>query len=223
LIALLALGGGAILIKLHTTRTDANGFYNTAANPFSTRTRALVSDKLAVDSGGADWAFRQGHLGTLRVAAQGTGGKPIFVGVGTAQAVRSYLRGVAREEVRDLEVDPFSVKTYVHHGGVVPAIPASRHIWNASARGNGRQTLTWQVRKGNWAIVVMNADGSPNVSTRMSVGAKLGLLLWVGLGLLAFGVVVVAGGVALIVSGGRRRPIRPVASERPSTSRREAA
>jgi hypothetical protein len=222
LLALVALGGGAILVGVHTTRTDANGFYKSAANPLSTRTRALVTDNLAVDTGGADWAYRQGHLGTIRVAAQGTAGKPIFVGVGTEQAVRSYLRGVAREEIQDFEVRPFSVTTMVRHGDVVPAAPASRKIWSASTSGNGRQTLTWRVREGDWSVVVMNADGSANVSTRVSVGAKLGLLLWVGVGLLAFGAVMAVGGSALIVAGGRRRPAGQVVADRPSTITQEA-
>jgi hypothetical protein len=43
------------------------------------------------------------------------------------------------------------------------------------------------------------------VGTDVSVGARLGFILWLGLGILAFGAVLLAAGIVAIV-GGRRRP-----------------
>ncbi len=77
--------------------------------------------------------------------------------------------------------------------------------------GPGRQTMTWPVQKGAWAVVIMNADGSRGVSSDVSVGAKLGFMRALGIGLLIGGVIVAAGG-AFAVLMGMRRPRPPAAA-----------
>jgi hypothetical protein len=70
--------------------------------------------------------------------------------------------------------------------------------------------MTWPVQKGAWAVVIMNADGSRGVSSGVSVGAKLGFMRSLGIGLLIVGVILAAGGAAAIVMGMRRpRPPAP--------------
>ena len=63
--------------------------------------------------------------------------------------------------------------------------------------------MTWPVERGDWSVVIMNADGSPGVSAGVSVGAKLGLMLWIGVGLVAVGAILAAvGGAAILVARG---------------------
>jgi hypothetical protein len=65
--------------------------------------------------------------------------------------------------------------------------------------------MTWPVKRGDWSVVIMNADGSPGVSAGVSVGAKLGFMLWLGAGLVAVGAILAAGGGAAVLVA-RRTP-----------------
>jgi hypothetical protein len=73
----------------------------------------------------------------------------------------------------------------------------------------GTQTLTWEVREGDWSVVLMNADGSRGVVADIDLGAKLSFLLWVAIGLLIGGVLVVGGSTALIILAARTRQPPP--------------
>jgi hypothetical protein len=200
-VTFVALGGG--LVGLHALKRNGDGFYATGQKTLKTPTYALVADKL--DANGPSWLFGKNRLGTIRVAANGTPAKPIFIGVARTAQVDTYLRGVAQDEIGDFDIDPFSVSYDRHPGTAAPAAPAGQSLWAARATGSGRQTLTWRVREGNWAVVVMNADGSQGVQTDVSVGAKAGVLVWVGAGLLALGALFAAW-AAILSIGLRRRP-----------------
>ena len=80
----------------------------------------------------------------------------------------------------------------------LPARPANASFWAATATGPGTQALTWKPDVGRWAVVVMNADGSRRVAADVSVGAKTGVLLPVGIGLFVLSLLVVIGAAALV-------------------------
>jgi hypothetical protein len=213
LLGIVSLGAGGVLLAVH--QRDSDGFYASGSNPIATPTHALVAESRNVGTGGPDWPIGRGRLGTLRVTATGTAAKPVFVGIAPRDRVADYLRGVAYDEVRDLELDPFSVNTQRHPGATTPAPPAGEAMWWASARGAGSQSVRWHVRSGNWAVVVMNADGTPGVATNIGVAAKLGFLPWVGAGLAVLGVGLGAGGAVMIAANGgrlRRSAIGPDAA-----------
>jgi hypothetical protein len=204
LISLVPLVGGGVLVGVHETQRDDDGYYASGHNALSTPTRALVSDELEVGDGdGPGWLFEPGRLGTLRVTASGTRSKPVFVGIAERDEVDAYLAGVSRDEITDFELDPFSVDRTRHAGNAVPERPATRGFWAESATGSGEQSIAWPVKEGDWAVVVMNADGSTGVATRVSVGAKIGLILWLGVAALAVGVLFLAAAVVALVAAGR--------------------
>jgi hypothetical protein len=65
----------------------------------------------------------------------------------------------------------------------------------------------------------MNADGSRGVAADIDLGAKLSFLLWVAIGLLLGGVLVVGGSTALIVLAARTRQPQPAPPAPPSAGR----
>ena len=211
LLGLASLGVGGVLLAVHATQRDGSGFYASGANPVSTPTHALVAERLDVGTDGPDWLFRKGRLGTLRVTATGTAARPVFLGIAPRGDVNRYLRGVAYDEIRDFELDPFAVTTRHHAGSADPPPPVAGGGWSASVSGTGTQTLRWNVRKGDWTVVLMNADGSRDVAANVSVGAKLPFVPWVGTGFAAFGLLTGVGGGVLIATGsGRLRRPRPM-------------
>ena len=208
-VATVALGGA--LVGMHSTQRDADGFYSTGQKTLATPTHALVADKIDVGTDGPGWLFRKSRLGTVRVTAGGTAAKPVFVGIARTSQVGAYLRGVAQDEITDLKVDPLSVAYDRRPGTVTPGAPDGQPFWASHASGSGRQSVTWPVQKGNWAVVIMNADGTPGVQARVSVGAKAGFLVWLGAGLLGLGALFAAGAVACYFGGRKSKPAPAVA------------
>jgi hypothetical protein len=195
--ALLATGmlaAGGLLLWADGKKDDA-GYLSTASKPFSTSTYAIATDSLDIDSGASSVITSQDEYGKVRLKVTPHGDAPVFVGIAPTDAVSSYLDRSAHATLTDIDVDPFRA-TYQPHGGAAqPAPPTGQHIWAASTHGTGRQTLTWDVKHGNWSIVVMNADGSAGVDVGVSAGANVPVLDWIGW-------VALGGGLVLLIAAG---------------------
>ena len=203
LLALALIAAGGVLLYAHGSKRDHAGFYATRDAALETPTYAFVSDGLDVGTGGPDWLFRQGRLGKLRVTASGTTGHAVFVGIGRKAELEAYLRPVAHERVTDFVVDPFSVRSQREPGDAAPPLPAAQKFWAARATGTGRQSVEWPVEKGSWDVVVMNADATRGVRADVSVGARIPLILWLGIGLLCAGGLFAVGSGVLTYLGAR--------------------
>ena len=200
------LAGGA-LTWAATTQRDGSGYFHTDPERFSVGTFAITSDDIDLGTGTRpdDWGVELGDL--LRVRLRATSaerGVPIFVGIGRTAAVERYLRGVPRDVVKDVDLDPFSVDYRTLPGGNEPGAPGDQDFWVAKSGGPGRRTVTWEPKSGNFTVVVMNADASRGVSVDVSVGVQVHHLWAIIGGLLGFGLLLLAGGVALIVWMGHR-------------------
>jgi len=123
----------------------------------------------------------------------------VFVGIGRSRDVNRYLANVSRSELHDFG---WGGPTFADHTGArTPARPATQHFWAATADGRGTQTISWKLKPGHWEVVVMNPDGTPSVDAAVSLGAHTPPLLVPGLGLVALGLLVGAGGFALLYRG----------------------
>lgn len=203
-------GGGFLLWADRTQRED--GYLTTPTERFSTPTYALTRTRLDVETNGADWVLNDNWFGKVRFRGESSNAKTLFMGIGPEAAVAKYLASVAHASVQDVEFDPFRVTYHPVAGGPPQGPPTDQQFWVVSASGVGTQTLTWKVRDGDWTVVLMNADGSRGVEADIDLGAKLSFLLWVAIGLLIGGALVVVGSTALIVLAARRpRPPPPLA------------
>ena len=204
LLILMSLGfgvAGALVTGAYATQRDANGFFTTRTERLSSPTYAITSQNIDLGTRhGRDEGYDLGDLATVRFRASGQEGTPIFVGIGPQRDVEQYLGGVAHDEIDHISLHPFRV-TYDFQPGRAPSGPPSReHFWVASASGAGVQRVEWDLKSGDWSVVVMNADGSRAVDANVSVGVKSDLVLPIGLGLLgAFLLFAIVGTVLLVL------------------------
>ena len=201
LIAFALLMAGLMVVLAHVTVRDSAGFYTSPSERFTTQTYALTSEGTQIGDirgEGADWALDQFDA-TVRVRATAPDGRPLFIGIAAEAAVDRYLTQVAHEEITDVHGGPFTYDSLRRGGSAAPAVPEAASFWAASTSGGGTQALTWKPEGGRWAVVVMNASGSRGVTADVSVGAKSGAVLPIGLGLLGAGFLGLGAAVALIL------------------------
>lgn len=118
-----------------------------------------------------------------------------FVGIGRGADVERYLSDVAFDEVVDFEVDPFELEKRAHPGSLQPASPGGQDFW--VARGTDGRPLDWEIREGDYRLVLMNSDGSPRVDTDVEVKLALPHVATIAWVLLGLGAAVVIGAVAV--------------------------
>jgi chemotaxis protein histidine kinase CheA len=198
LAALAAVIGGATGLVFDQTQRDAAGYLMTDSKRFATPSYALVSDSYKAGTA-SDWVVVGDLLGTVRIRS--TSARPVFVGLARASDVEGYLGGVEREVATEFDADPSDFQSFP---GQTPATPpAEQDFWAASASGSGAQTVTWKPQDGSWRIVVMDPQAGAGVSTQLAVGAKFPDLIWISLGLLLGGLVVLGLAVWMIYAGAR--------------------
>jgi hypothetical protein len=192
----LAIGGGLLFA---VTRGD--GWISSGTQPLSTDTFAFVSESQVIENG--RFSGPRGNDVQLRVRAEGSGGKDVFIGVGPTGDVDRYLTGVPHELVTRVHFSPFRLDTIREGGTSTPEPPADQGFWTAKVSGSGSQTLAWSLPvSGDYRVVVMNDDASASVSlSAASVGVRVPFLHSLGLGLLIGGIVLAVVGLLLFIRG----------------------
>ena len=203
LAALAFLAGAAVSSWALQTHRDGSGYFTTNTHRYQTSSYALSTQSL--DVGGIAGTLED-RLTRLRITATSTdAAKPLFIGIARTEDVDRYLASVEHHELRNIEFDPFQIDYRRVGAGAPTAPPGGRSFWQARASGTGPQTITWPVEKGRWSAVVMNADGSRNVTVDAQLAARLAGAWWFVAVSVALGVLSLAGGAALVYSGVRKR------------------
>jgi hypothetical protein len=201
LLSLALLGGGGTALWADRTQRDG-GYVTTGVHKFSTSGSALATVSTELGSAGVGWLYSPDLLGKVRVRVTPVSpAPPLFVGIGPARDVDRYLAGVRRTVITEF----WGNKTEAVDGGTPAPAPGTQDFWVASATGAGTQTLNWDPTHGSWTVVVMNADGRPGIAVGADLGARLPALVWIALGVLAAGTVLLVGGGLLIAGAFRGR------------------
>ncbi len=194
----LMFGGGA-LMGIDTTFTDDEGYLTSPRGTLERDVYAIVGEALFE----GEWIWWYRHPTTVRIRMSGD--RPLFLGIAPRAELEDYLSDVSYARIESVDFRScrkegvWSVEVEQHAGTDEPAPPASEPFWQASVQGDGTQTLKWRIEPGDWALAVMNADGSRGIDVTGTVAAEAPWLLAVGIGLLAAGVLLTGLGVLIVL------------------------
>jgi hypothetical protein len=198
LLALGFLGAGGTLLWVDQSQRDADDFLATDPERFESDGYAILSESIDIDEDVPNWLLSEDVVGSVRVQAEDAEGGDVFLGLGPTADVRAYLDGVERDVVRDLHYDPFRASYRHVDGGAPRAPPGDETFWTEQASGPGEQTIEWDLEQGDWSLVLMNADGSAGVAADVSAGAEAPFLVWLAVGLLVLGVLLLLASALLL-------------------------
>ena len=88
------------------------------------------------------------------------------------------------------------MKYTTHQGSGLPEAPQAQTFWSASISGTGQQTLDWTIPGGEWAVVIMHAAPSSEVSADVRFGAQMPS------GMITMAWILIAVGLPLLIAGG---------------------
>jgi hypothetical protein len=199
LFGIASIAAGVTGIVFDQTQRNQAGYLTSAQAPYSTGTYALESE--SYNAAGVDGFVARDLVGTLRIRTQSD--RPVFLGIAPAAAATSYLAGVAHAEAGNLGAQSSDFR--VIPGGAPSSAPGTQRFWVASTTGAGVRTLTWKVRNGSWRVVVMNANGTRDVASELSIGASFPHLLTLAMALLGGGILILAAAGGVVYFAVRRR------------------
>ena len=203
----LLFAGGAIGIGYAVARNDA-GYFQTSLTDLRSPTSAITAEtpSLTTDVQTSTWWINT--LDTdlrLRVTADSSDTQT-FVGIGPTPQVDTYLTGIAHDSITGIASGSAPLYRANPGTGQVETPPAGQTFWVAQTSGPGTQELSWHPTNGQWTVVIMNANGSPGITTAGTVEIQADFLLPFAITLLIIGTLLTAGAVVLIIVGalGRR-------------------
>jgi hypothetical protein len=201
LVSVVLLGGGGTGLWADLTQRHG-GYVTTGSHAFSTSGSALATEPTHLGSPGVGWLYSPSLLGKVRIRVTPVSSGPaLFIGIARTSDVDRYLAGVNHTVISDF----FGNKVEVLGGGRLRSAPGTQHFWVASSSGPGTRTVTWSPHGGSWTVVAMNADTRPGIGVRADLGARMPAVLWIAVGLLAAGAVLLVGGGLLIAGAIRGR------------------
>jgi len=205
LMGIASVTAGGFVLGVSRSYAAPSGFFTAPGQTIGSNGFALTAPDLngQLDSGWQSWALARSGA-TIRVTGSSALGAPVFLGVGPTPRVSAYLSEVTRDRITSIDLAGGSFEYDHVDGTTFPSPPGEEGFWVAEAGGAGTQTLEWAVREGDWALVIMNADGSAPVVAEVALGARFGIITPLIVGLPILGFVLLGVAAALMTFGARR-------------------
>jgi len=210
LVAVALMVGGGAVIWIDRAHTDSEGFIISDTIQIERDSYAVVTGPIDIDETALkvlDWL---GLVTAFKVEGSNNDpSKGLFAGVADESDLEGYLDDVDYDEMiwSDIGWLHFENVTYTNHpGSSEPASPTSQTFWKESEYGTGTRALEWETEVGSHSNVLMNDDGSAGLDLSAVFAVKApGTLVWIGVGILLGGIVVLAVG-GLMVFFAVRKP-----------------
>jgi hypothetical protein len=187
----LTLGGLAMVAFV-----GVDGAFTTPQVTVTSSANAIVFDSILVER---DLPVTGDFAATIGIEVTSDKGD-VFVGIGPTPDVSRYLRGVAVDRATEVDFPSDELKTTTIPGERRPAAPGEEDFWAAKAEGSGDRSVEWTLDRGDWTLVVMNADGSPGLTIHGAATIEVPALGGVTIGFLVVGIPALAGGIWLVVT-----------------------
>lgn len=213
LISVPFLFAGGALLGVNGVLDQGGGYIGIDDVDFVTSTYAIVGKELDIEDvvinndRRSDWVWEPsvGDFVTFKVSADSNDGKDVFIGIIEDDDAMMYLNDVEYDYLTEFNMENYRKDPYIqyrrHSGGDLTVPPTETDIWVAEVSGAGEQTLKWSPEPGNYWLVIMNEDGTPDVDVDTSLSVKVPILGNIGGGLFLGGFVAMAMGVAIVYYG----------------------
>lgn len=224
LIGLVLAGTGTFLAAAGGTQ----GKITSPAGSVAGSGNALLFNDFAIDTGGVDAS----KFADMTVGAKSLNGKELFIGLGSTGDVITYLNDVPRDAVTNISkgqstsnVAPGvntpdalpglsngqSTVTPIP-GSKTPAPPTEQTIWTNSAQGMEPSIVLPGATAGS-TLVVMNLDGSPNVSIDLTLGVDSPRVFYGAIALIVVGIILIIIAILLFRKAGKLKRAKKEAKQ----------
>lgn len=202
LIGLVLAGTGTFLAAAGGTQ----GKITSPAGSVAGSGNALLFNDFAIDTGGVDAS----KFADMTVGAKSLNGKELFIGLGSTGDVITYLNDVPRDAVTNMSKGQSTVTPIP--GSKTPAPPTEQTIWTNSAQGMEPSIVLPGATAGS-TLVVMNLDGSPNVSIDLTLGVDSPRVFYGAIALIVVGIILIIIAILLFRKAGKLKRAKKEAKQ----------
>ena len=203
------LVGGVALVVVNEALADEEGYISSPAYTITnTESVAVVLQTTDLDfrnpKESFTFSFNPGDFVKIRIRATG-----MFVGIGSGASVSTYLSGVKYLAITEIDFD--SIETTLVNSAATANLSTNPPLNALSWYASGINEVIWeptlaQLQDQSISVVIMNANGSPGITTDVSAGAQIPILTGIGVGLLLFGIILFVFAIVLFVVAAKARP-----------------